>query len=239
MFETGAPPFRRRLIAAEKVQRAGYPLRIRLDPIVPLDGWQEGYANTVKNIFDVIQPERITLGTLRFEPEFYNHRNTIFRPDSKLPEILDGMSPMFESKVMADGKMRVSNYSYPEERRIEIYNFIIEEIRKHSDCRIALCKESEKVWDSTGLIISNLLQRFTIARHCRSVFILISVIDLEYRPDQSISLKRNGATEKRNISQTLSKYILEDKMIVFERYDGSGKLISRVPLNGPMLRVKA
>ena len=155
MFETGAPPFKRRLIAAEKVQRAGYPLRIRLDPIVPLDGWQKGYANTVKNIFDAIQPERITLGTLRFEPEFYNHRNTIFRPDSKLPEILDGMSPMFESKVMADGKMRVSNYSYPEERRIEIYNFIIEEIRKHSDCRVALCKESEKVWDSTGLIKSN------------------------------------------------------------------------------------
>jgi hypothetical protein len=60
-----------------------------------------------------------------------------------------------------------------------------------------------------------------------------------YKPDQSISLKRNGVNKKRNISQTLSKYILEDKMIVFERYDGSGKLISRVPLNGPMLRVKA
>jgi hypothetical protein len=60
-----------------------------------------------------------------------------------------------------------------------------------------------------------------------------------YKPDQSISLKRNDVNEKRNISQTLSKYILEDKMIVFERYDGSGKLISRVPLNGHMLRVKA
>ena len=60
-----------------------------------------------------------------------------------------------------------------------------------------------------------------------------------YKPDQSISVKRNGANEKRNISQTISKYILEDKMILFERYDGSGKLISRVPLNGPMLRVKA
>ena len=61
----------------------------------------------------------------------------------------------------------------------------------------------------------------------------------KYKPDQSISVKRIGSNEKRNISQTLSKYILEDKMIVFERYDYSGKLITRVPLNGPMLRVKA
>ena len=59
------------------------------------------------------------------------------------------------------------------------------------------------------------------------------------KPDQGISLKRSGVNKKRNISQTLSKYNLEDKMIVFERYDYSGKLITRVPLNGPMLRVKA
>jgi spore photoproduct lyase len=33
-FEIGAPSFERRLIAAKKVKEAGYPIRIRLDPIV-------------------------------------------------------------------------------------------------------------------------------------------------------------------------------------------------------------
>ena len=60
-----------------------------------------------------------------------------------------------------------------------------------------------------------------------------------YKMDQSISVKRNSLKYKRSITQTLSKYILEDKMIVYERYDRHGKLISRVPLNGPMLRVEA
>ena len=35
-FEIGAPSFERRLAAARKVQEAGYRVRIRLDPIVPL-----------------------------------------------------------------------------------------------------------------------------------------------------------------------------------------------------------
>jgi spore photoproduct lyase len=38
-FEFGAPLFNRRLEAAVKVQKAGYPVRIRLDPIVPFEGW--------------------------------------------------------------------------------------------------------------------------------------------------------------------------------------------------------
>jgi hypothetical protein len=50
-----------------------------------------------------------------------------------------------------------------------------------------------------------------------------------YKPDQSIPDKRNGSNGKRNISQTLSKYILDDNKIIFERYDRNGKLISRVP----------
>ena len=71
-FEIGAPPFKLRLNAAFKVQKAGYPVRIRLDPIVPFEGWREAYSETIKQIFSKIRPERVTLGTLRFEEGFYN-----------------------------------------------------------------------------------------------------------------------------------------------------------------------
>jgi spore photoproduct lyase len=150
-FEIGAPPFLRRLIAAKKVQRVGYPVRLRLDPIVPINGWQKDYAQTVKNIFDIIQPDRITLGTLRFEPEFYKLRKNIFAEGSDLPKILEEMRPMFETKRMSNGKESVGKYSYTEEKRLEIYSLIIGEIRKYSDCPIALCKESARVWDGLGL----------------------------------------------------------------------------------------
>jgi spore photoproduct lyase len=150
-FEIGAPTFERRLEAAWKVQQAGYPLRLRLDPIVPFDGWQQTYAATVKEIFEKVTPERITLGTLRFEEQFYNMRKSIFTTGDDLPE----MEPMFDRK-MFKGKKRpkIGKYSFSEATRVRIFDFIIQEIRKYSNCHIALCKDSADVWNQLGLNLS-------------------------------------------------------------------------------------
>lgn len=154
-YEIGAPSFDRRLEAAWKVQQAGYPVRVRLDPIVPFEGWEKAYAGTVQRIFARISPERITLGTLRFEDGFYNLRKSIFTTGPDLPGMLNNMKPMFEPK-MFEGKKRPKEgkYSFLEEARIKIFDFIIKEIRKYSECPIALCKESAEVWNQMGLDLS-------------------------------------------------------------------------------------
>ncbi len=154
-FEIGAPSFRRRLAAAKKVQEAGYPLRIRLDPIVPFHGWKEAYADTIKEVFAEVAPERVTLGTLRFEKGFYNMRNSIFTTGPDLPQMMEDMQPMFPPKIFPGNKHPKSGkYRFNESKRNEIFSFAVEEIRKYSDCRIALCKESETVWNSVGLDVS-------------------------------------------------------------------------------------
>ena len=154
-FEIGAPTFKRRLTAAKKVQEAGYPLRMRLDPIVPIDGWRDAYAETIKDIFSEVSPERVTLGTLRFEENFYKMRNSIFTTGPELPRMMEDMQPMFSPKVFPGSKNPKSGkYSFTEEKRTEIFTFAVSEIRKYSDCRIALCKESENVWHQVGLDVS-------------------------------------------------------------------------------------
>jgi len=151
-YEIGAPPFRRRLEAARKVQQAGYPVRIRLDPIIPFKGWKEAYAETVREIFSILSPERVTLGTLRFEPGFYNMRHSIFTTGPDLPKLLEKMEPMFKPKRFPDQKApKVGKYSLSEWKRRLMFRLMIKEIRKHSDCRIALCKESADVWSKVGL----------------------------------------------------------------------------------------
>ena len=123
-FEVGAPAFDRRLNAAVKVQEAGYPLRIRLDPIVPFDGWEKAYAETIKSIFDKVSPERMTIGTLRFEKGFYGMRNTIFTTGPFLPELLGQMGPMFEPKLFEGSKTpKAGKYSFSEKRRTQIFKF--------------------------------------------------------------------------------------------------------------------
>jgi len=154
-FEIGAPPFERRLGAAAKAQKAGYPVRIRLDPIVPFEGWRKAYSETIKQIFSKIRPERVTLGTLRFEEGFYNMRNTIFTSGPDLPNFIEEMEPMFSPKRFSGLKMPKSGkYSFTEEKRIEIFGFISNEIRKYSDCKIALCKESAAVWKKLKMPLS-------------------------------------------------------------------------------------
>jgi spore photoproduct lyase len=154
-FEVGAPPFERRLKAAHKIQEAGYRLRIRLDPVVPLDGWRSAYSETIERIFNKVSPERITIGTLRFQKEFYNIRNSIFTTGPELPALLENMQPMFPPKVFPGLKRpTIGKYSFSDEKRAEIFSFISNEIRKYSDRKIALCKESPSLWQTLGLDLS-------------------------------------------------------------------------------------
>jgi hypothetical protein len=46
-----------------------------------------------------------------------------------------------------------------------------------------------------------------------------------YTPTPSIPVERSGSDDRRDISKTSSKYILDGNKIVFERYDRNGKLI--------------
>jgi spore photoproduct lyase len=154
-YEIGAPSFERRIEAAYKVQQAGYPLRVRIDPVVPFDGWQSAYAGTVARIFQKIAPDRITLGTLRFEEGFYKMRRSIFTTGRELPQMMEEMMPMFEPMIIRGSKKpKVGKYSYTEDKRVEIFDFMIREIRKHSGCTIALCKESANVWNQLGMDLS-------------------------------------------------------------------------------------
>ncbi len=151
-YEIGAPSFDRRLEAARKAQTAGYPVRIRIDPVVPVADWRNRYAEAIRSIFEKISPERVTVGTLRFEEGFYRMRNSIFKSGADLSLFLEGMEPMFEPKIFAGAKKPKSGkYSFPADQRTELFGFIIREIGKYSDCIIALCKESAEVWRMAGL----------------------------------------------------------------------------------------
>jgi spore photoproduct lyase len=116
---------------------------------------KKAYADTVNRIFQKVSPERITLGTLRFEGNFYKMKNSIFTTGRFLPDMMRGMGPMFPEKHIEDSKQpKVGKYSFTEDLRVEIFDFIIREIQKYSDCPIALCKESAGVWNQVGLDLS-------------------------------------------------------------------------------------
>ncbi len=154
-FRIGAPSFEKRLEAARKAQEAGYRIRFRIDPVLPVPEWERKYREMIRRMFEKVTPERITIGTLRFQQNMYNSREHFFPKGSGIWEFVKQMEPMFPPKVFVEGcRPKSGKYSFLEEERVRIFKFVKREIRKHSDCPIALCKESANVWDKVGLKVS-------------------------------------------------------------------------------------
>jgi spore photoproduct lyase len=134
-----------RLIAAQKLQKAGYEIRLRIDPVILYQGWQDDYSNLVKRIFELVTPSRITIGEYRPSKGLASHIASRF-PESTLLRI-------HESLVSDGVKLR-----YPEKKRVNAFRTIIDEIRRHdSTLPISLCKEDSGVWRQSGLPVNGLL----------------------------------------------------------------------------------
>ncbi|MEW6003191.1 MAG: spore photoproduct lyase family protein [Nitrospirota bacterium] len=133
-----------RLLAARKLQLAGYEVRLRIDPIILYSTWEQGYIELVDKIFDYIKPSRITLGEYRPSKGLISHISSRF-PNSPLLKINSGL--------VNDGiKLR-----YPDKYRLAMFKKIISAIRQHdTQVKIALCKEDVKIWKSLNLPINGL-----------------------------------------------------------------------------------
>lgn len=134
-----------RLTAAAKAQKAGYEIRLRIDPVIFYSTWEQDYIALVEKIFKYVQPTRITIGEYRPSNGLANHISSRF-PDSPLLRINKGL-------VREGRKLR-----YPKAQRIKMFRTIIEAIRRHSpDVDIALCKEQPQIWKAVGLDMKGLL----------------------------------------------------------------------------------
>ncbi len=133
-----------RLIAAGKLQEAGYEVRLRIDPVILYSTWKEDYVELVEKIFTYVSPSRITIGEYRPSRGLASHISSRF-PESPLLKI--------NSSLINDGaKLR-----YPEKYRLAMFRTLIDAIRKHDKkVKIALCKEDIKIWKALKMPINGL-----------------------------------------------------------------------------------
>ena len=133
-----------RLIAARKLQEAGYEVRLRIDPIILYSTWKKDYTELVEKIFTYVRPSRITIGEYRPSKGLAFHITTRF-PDSPLLKINSGL-------INEGTKLR-----YPDKYRLAMFRAIIEEIKKHDKkVKVALCKEDLIIWKALEMPINGL-----------------------------------------------------------------------------------
>lgn len=127
-WEKGAPKISERITAAKKVIEAGYETRIRIDPMIPIPNWEKHYIKLIDEIFDKIEPERITLGSLR-----------------GLQSTINGSTDRSWLKYLSE----FSNWGKKVEftTRYQMYSLIIDHLsKKHHYTKVALCKETKAMW---------------------------------------------------------------------------------------------
>jgi spore photoproduct lyase len=135
LYEAGTPSLKLRLKAARCCQDAGYPIGLRLDPIIRISGWQKAYEEMIEEILSELALERIesaVLGCFRYTKAL-EHRIRKRFPEERL--LLD------EFVLCGDGK-----YRYFKPLRLEMYGHIIASIRKRAPkLPISLCMETPEV----------------------------------------------------------------------------------------------
>jgi spore photoproduct lyase len=137
-FEHGAPPPSERFEAARRMKEAGWPIRFRLDPMVPYPGWQEGYAEVIERI-NALEPEMVTLGALRATSP--KSLRSAAKKNGRDASIFDYLG---EARDASGFKYRV-----PFETQVEMFRFALNRLAP----RVvpALCKEDVGLWRRLGL----------------------------------------------------------------------------------------
>jgi spore photoproduct lyase len=132
-WENGAPPVDRRIEAGRKLSQAGYEVRIRIDPIVPVPDWKKQYTNLIDQIFANYTPERITLGSLR-----------------GLQTTINGSKDTSWVKFLTEKSNWGKKVDF--KTRYEIYATVINLLKdKYDYSNVALCKETLAMWGRLGM----------------------------------------------------------------------------------------
>lgn len=137
-WEHGSPSPRERIDAAKKLYDLGYTIRMRIDPVVPIENWEKEYCNLIDYMFERVIPERITIGSLRGLQSTINNSK-----DNSWVEYLD------------DGSNWGKKISF--NKRYAMYKYIIEYLNgAYHYYNIGLCKETVEMWDKLGMNYKNI-----------------------------------------------------------------------------------
>jgi len=134
-----------RVAAAGKCYDAGYAVRFRFSPIIPVVNWRREYADLIHAIFESCRPDVISLCPFGWMDV----------PQAERCLDLDVIDPDALAAMRAHGRDEdwQSHHAspIPFAFRREMLAFLIDEIHKYGDeTMISLCLESPRMWAALG-----------------------------------------------------------------------------------------
>lgn len=142
-FEIGAASSEERLEAAEKCVDAGYPVMVRVDPMIPIKGWKLCYSQLFERL-NQIELKGIVVGTLRAYPGLI----------SRITE---------ELRSMLTTKGEDGRYHLPTNLRLQMYRSAFSQLRF---VYVGICKERGIMW---GTLAKEFKKKFVCNCTCNKL----------------------------------------------------------------------
>jgi spore photoproduct lyase len=73
-YEHRTPSLEKRLSAVRRAARDGWPIRLCFDPVIPIEGWQKRYQETITEVFEAVPPyrvEHVAVGPFRVNETYF------------------------------------------------------------------------------------------------------------------------------------------------------------------------
>ncbi len=150
-IERFTPHVTARIEAARKCQQAGYTVRTRFSPIIPIADWREQYALTTRELLRQVKPDVVTLDVIGWMSAGMLARcvnvSQFDRPYREfIEDIIRQGDPRRGKPYNPDGK-----HIFPTELRAPIYRHMIDVIRQSNpEQRITICMETPEMWNLFG-----------------------------------------------------------------------------------------
>jgi len=141
--DRGTATMEERIEAMRRCQEAGYHVRARISPVVPVVDWRDEYREMFECLFAQVRPDVVTLemlGWFDFED----------LPQIIPQEVLD--PECYRAAEGAADDMRGKRKSpFPFEVRRQVYEFCIEQVEKLGGrARTSICHGTPRMWGELG-----------------------------------------------------------------------------------------
>jgi len=145
-IEKKTPSTDQRIDAAAKCQNAGYTVRFRFSPIIPVKNWEAENSSMIRKLFAKVSPDLITIDILGWMTADQIRKSMdISLFDDEYRTLVEDMA---ENGITNNIKQII-----PHDARLKIYHFIIAEIGKTSDIPVAICMETREMWNDLAEVL--------------------------------------------------------------------------------------
>jgi len=144
VFEPRTAAWDARIEAARKCEQAGYMVRFRLSPIIPVRNWRQENTLLVKRIYERTNPDIITLCPFGWMDAATAERCLdVEQLDPQFVDAMRAAAPFLRERGYVQG----CPFPLPHDARYAVLKHIVDDIRRiRPEQTVALCLETEEMW---------------------------------------------------------------------------------------------